>query len=162
MTIIRKQAFFEYLKARDELSVVSDLAKAQKLVDIYSQLEPPQYYEVVEVSEGPNEPISKGEFLGFDLSCALHFSLLSWGLNLCREPSTELPENDMLQVINPLICLVERYFKPQLNGNLLFNRYDTANFCLECMMTLQRIRPNLWESDTAKFEIVGLWGVYPT
>ena len=155
------QAFLWYCAEGGEFGIVSDLTKAEDLVNLYYQLTPPQYFEVVELTEKNQPPVTKGVFLGFDLSAGFNYSLLSWKLEFDQYIPAGLPENDLFFTLKPLLYLIKDFFQPKLNENGLFNDYDTAAFCLECMMTLQKLRPGLWENEDIEFEIVGLWKVYP-
>lgn len=149
--------FFWYCSEGGELGVVHNFEKAKELVTVYRHLDPPQDFEIVEVVTGNSSPQSTGEFLGFDLSAGYSFSLLSWGLDLDQKLSQELLDDNARQVLFPLLLLIKSFFQPQLNNNGLFNDYDTANFCLACMMALQKIYPGLWENEQVEFEVIGLW-----
>ncbi len=97
------------------------------------------------------------EFLGYDLSNGLHFSLLTQGLSLSKEQQARWSDDEKLSVLFPLFRLIETHFAPRLNAHLLFDAYEDTKRCLECMLSLQTLYPNLWESDTACFEIVALY-----
>jgi hypothetical protein len=153
------QAFFWYCEEGGESGIVHDLVKAKGLVEAYSQLRPPQYFEIVEVTDNEHPPSGKGEFLGFDLSAGYRSSLLSWGLEVDRALPTDLPENDLVETLQPLLSLVRQYFQPQLNSNGLFDNFHAAKFCLACMEALQTIRPGLWENEDVRFEVVSLWRI---
>ena len=153
------QAFFWYCSEGGEEGLVYDLVKAKELVRAYRQLDPPQYFEVVTVNTRltpPNEGV-QSQFLGFDLSAGYRYSLLSWGLEIDRQPLPDLPEDDPYRTLQPLLRLVKSFFQKQLNSNGLFSDFHTANFCLECMMALQKIRPGIWENEDVEFEVVDLW-----
>ncbi len=153
------QLFRWYCDEGGDLGVVHELEKARKLVAAYSRLDPPQHLEIIEVTTDSREPEVGGEFLGYDLSAGFNYSLLSWGLEIDREPPAELSRKDAPWVLQPLLRLTKRYFQPQLNTNGLFEDYNTAQFCLDCMMALQKLRPGLWENEQVVFEIVGVWKV---
>lgn len=149
------RAFFWYVGEGGERGVIHDLQRAQQLVEAYSRLQPPKYFEIVEITKGSYPPTTKGEFLGFDLSTG-HYSLLSWGLEIDHKPSDHLPIDDPLWILQPLLRLAKEYFQPRLNLNGLFDDYETANFCLNCMMALQKLRPGLWENEGVNFGVFGL------
>jgi hypothetical protein len=155
------RAFLWYCREGGQLGVVHDLAKAREVVEACRRLDPPQYFEVIEVTTENRPPTIGGSFLGFDLSSGYHYSLLSWGLEIDRPSLENTPEDDPLWIIQPLLHLIKKHFQPQLNSNGLFDEYDTARLCLDCMMALQSIRPGLWENEEVKFEVVGLWRVFP-
>ena len=148
------QAFLVYVHAGSTLRTVDDLTIAQRLVAEYSRLDPPQHFEVVALLRGRISD-TDDTFLGYDLSSGFHLSLLSRGLNIPANQKV-WTENDSLRVLLPLARLVGSYFRPKLNANLLFDTYEDASFCLECMMALQKLHPNLWEGDEAVFDVVAL------
>ncbi len=104
-------------------------------------------------------PLIDAEFLGYDLSCGFHFSLLAQGLEVSEEQKSSWAEDSKLRILLPLVQLIAAHFVPKLNANTLFDSCQDAEFCLKCMMALQKLYPNLWEGDKAVFEIVGLYKV---
>lgn len=66
-----------------------------------------------------------------------------------------------LWVLQPLLHLTKHFFQPRLDRSGLFDGYDTARFCLECMLTMQHFRPMLWENEEERFDVVGIWRVLP-
>lgn len=152
------KAFLWYIAEGGEDGIVHDLAKAQELVEAYRNLQPPQYFEVVEITVRNQPPITHSQLLGFDLSTGYE-SLLTTGLEIVKKPPEGTLVNDPLLIIWPLLKLIKQYFQTKLNANGLFNDYTTAQFCLDCMLALQTIRPNLWENEQVKFEVYGLWEV---
>lgn len=144
----------------DDYFVVRDLEKAKSLVKAYSNLPQPERFDIIEITEGQVFTASqKSEFLGYDLSAGCVYSLLAAGLLYESKSSysaENLPQNDLLKIIEPLIRVVEEYFRPKLNQYRLFSDFATASFCLESMLALQAIHPGLWENETVIFEIVGL------
>lgn len=153
------KAFLEYCSEGNEYGIVHNLTKAKELIEVYRQLDPPQHFEIVEVTADKYPPETQSKFLGFDLSSGYHYSLLSWGLDIDREPPDDMAIDDKFLTLQPLLRLTKKYFQPRLNLSGLFEDYDTANFCLECMLAMQKIRPGLWENDEVKFEVIGLWEV---
>ncbi len=152
------QAFYEYLRISDEYGFVQDLEACRRLVAAYQQLNPPQEFEIVEITtENQGPSFTPSDFLGFDIACAYRISLLSRGLEIDVEPKETVSPDDLIQVMQPLFRLIKAHFKPKLNANGLFDAYDTARFCLDVMMALQKIRSNLWEGDECKFAVLGLW-----
>jgi hypothetical protein len=77
-------------------------------------------------------------------------------LEIDRYWNPEFNQDLRLETLQPLLRLVREHFQPLLNANGLFADGATAEFCLACMMALQRVRPNLWENDDVVFDVVGL------
>lgn len=153
------QAFLWLVDEGGESGIVGDLAKASNLVSVYHSWTGEEF-EIVEVVFPPEEPVVGSRLLGYDI-CNYWYSLLSWGLEFERSSELEVQRDPGMQIIDPLLQLLGEYFRPRLNGNGLFDDSETAAFCLECMMALQRVRPNLWENDTVVFNVVGLYEVQP-
>ena len=154
------QLFWESVNVWGDSFVISDLSFCRHAVQAYARLDPPQLYEIVEITtENQGPTLAGSEFLGFDIACVYRISTLSWGLELDRDPAQNIARNDLVWVMRPLFRLIQAYFQPRLNKNGLFADYEVASFCLDAMMALQAIRPHLWESDSCKFEVVGLWRV---
>ncbi len=152
------QAFNRFLSASDLKEIIQDINLARDLVNIYGRLDPPQPFEIVEITTENHSPtIIAGTFLGFDVACVYRISLLSGGLEIDRDPPAKISASDLIWKMRPLFRLVKSYFKPRLNQNGLFDDYETAIFFLEVMMTLQQIRPKLWED--CKYEVLGLWHI---
>lgn len=154
------QLFYQYLYSSDDLGFVQDLDLCQRMVEVYGSLAPPQQYEVVEVTEGDQPPVlPMTEFLGFDIACVYRISLLSWGLAFDTVDTDKWPATDLIHTMEPLFQLVMAYFRPKLNRNGLFDEHGVARFFLDTMVALQKIRPNLWESDDCEFQVLGVWQV---
>ena len=153
------QAFYHFLDiANAGLQIRdSELDKARQLVKHYAQLEPPQYYDLVETVEGQATPTaSNSRLLGYDLALGLN-SLLETGLNISPPNLDKIQPDDPFRVIIPLLRLIQYTFQPQLNEYGLFDRYETAAFCLECMSALQKIHSNLFEDPSVIFQVTGIW-----
>jgi hypothetical protein len=152
------QAFYWYGDVEGARGYFHDLIKAREIVKIYRTLSPPIEYEIIALTTGDvqDSPID-GEFLGYDLCAGYWISLINDALLYIEDTSGTTSDDDLFWVIIPLIRLVVRHFRRKLNNNGLFSEYRTAKFCLECMMALQKVRPNLWEGDDIVFDVVGLW-----
>jgi len=111
-------------------------------------------FEIIEALRVGEIPVMGYKLLGYDLSNAWYYSLLSWGLDLHRAmESTSLPT-----AVRDLSALVETHFRPALNEFALFSDEQTAAFCLRSMLALQSLAPDLWENDAAsKFEVVAIF-----
>lgn len=86
------------------------------------------------------------KFLGFDVSSGMNLSYLYKGLSYCAVSS---------QTLNSIICLLEKHFKPKLNQNGLFVKYDDAKFFLECVRDINFLQPNTFD-DPSAYEVIGL------
>lgn len=137
--------------------VVHDLDGARKLVEVYKRLEPPQYFEIVEILRSTTRPQKDRDFLGFDLTTG-HFSLLGTGLELrlVAPPGSEDKYEERFRFLRPLLRLIKEHFQPRLNAYGLFDEYDDASLCLESMMALQEYLPSLWGAKGLKFYVLGL------
>lgn len=141
-----------YCKAGGESGVVDDLDLALEMRRLLHTQLGRLDFELIEATRLGEAPRFGGELLGYDLSCALSYSLLAWGLDL-RPGSSP---------IDDLVALVEAHFRPLLNEDGLFRDEHTAVFCLRAMMALQALSPGLWENDEAsKFEVVSIFLVRP-
>jgi hypothetical protein len=65
----------------------------------------------------------------------------------------------VIHILKPLLRLTTEHFKPKLNANGLFDDEATARYCLEVMMAMQKLSPNLWEDEKFIFEIKGIWAL---
>jgi hypothetical protein len=140
-----------------ETGVVSDLEMARQLVAAYNNLPLGEHFEIVEIVRGKSESYEgEGDFLGYDLSYGLGNSLLADDLSFSIKQET-LGQNRELRTIVPILALIESYFRPQLNTHRLFNDYDTAVFCLECMDAVSSCSPGIFEYG--KYEVVGLFQI---
>jgi hypothetical protein len=152
------QTFYRYLYEADDFGFLQDLNFCEEMVKTYRSLKPPQRFDIVEVTTNNELPVANpAKFLGFDVACVYRISLLSWGLELDREPSSNIGSEDLICSLLPLFKLLRVHFQPQLNENGLFDDYEVAAFFLQTMMALQKARPNLWEGDDCHFEVLGLW-----
>jgi hypothetical protein len=153
------QAFFWSTSVWDD-GYLHDLDKAKELVDIYARLEPPQFFEVVQITQDDESIDIPGDFLGYDIA-SFNYSVVSTGMGYCSAPDT-LKRPDILA--KPLICLIQKHFQPQLNENGLFAHYSVAKECLDCMTALHNLTPEseLWEMHhpTTQFKVAGLYRIY--
>lgn len=151
------KAFFWYADQEGEGLIVHDLDGARRLLEVYKKLEPPQYFEIVEIIRATTRPSQDSEFLGFDLTTG-HFSLLGTGLELrlVAPPGSEDKYEERFRFLRPLLRLIKEHFQPRLNAYGLFDEYEDASLCLECMMALQEYLPSLWGAKGLKFYVLGL------
>lgn len=143
---------FLWYTSRYPNGYVEDVSKARKLVHEYKALTPPQEFSLFELTYDDEAPIGKGTLVGYDI-VAYHNSVLSNGMNLYlsegKHPSSSI------------ICLIGKYFEPKLNSVGLFNDYELALFCYECMQSLQDMNPDvsLWEMNHMRYRVVGLYTI---
>lgn len=149
------KTFFWFLEEGGEAGVVHNLEMAKRYTELLNQYAPERRFELIEVTDGDGLSKSGGRFLGFDLSLHYNSSLLSWGL----KPMTGL--SHVSEQIQILCGLLSRAYEPQLNENGLFSTYEVAATCLQCMIALQALCPNLFEGggSLSKFKIVGLYAL---
>src|SRR5438552_1997355 len=97
----------------DVLDVVHDLEGAKRLAVAY-RCYAEQEFDVVEVTSGNEAPSVGEQFLGYDLSRGFFNSLLWYGMDICyhRMGGWDGQREDLLRLIQPLVCLVEHHFKP--------------------------------------------------
>lgn len=152
------QAFLWYVEESGEGVVVRDIRKALDLVKVYD-LYTGQKFEIVEVVYPHETPVVGSLLLGYDISYGYWTSLLSRGFRLEQLSEKELQNDPQMRVVDPLVVLIGKYFQPKLNERGLFSDSYTAEFCLNCMMALQKTCPNLWEEDDMVFEVIGLYKV---
>lgn len=152
------QLFSWYCEAEYQ-SGVEDPNRAHRLLSLLRGQVGREDFEMIEVVRVGDRARIGREFLGYDLSCAFSYSLLSWGLEL-REArqSPQLPT-----AVRDLSTLLEAHFKPLLNEYGLFSDDEPAAFCLRSMMALQALSPGLWENEEASnFEVVAVFKVADT
>ena len=135
---------------------VQELAEARNLSRLLAEQNPPEHYELIELTEKNSQPSVGNELLGFDLAIDLNHSLLSFGLeyNLRQEGL-----DSAHQALIPLLQLVTRFFRPQLNTHGLFDEYAPAEFCLDCLLSLQKLVPNIFDSWEGNYRVVGVWRI---
>lgn len=153
------QAFFWYTNESYPNGIVHDIDAAEKLIRAYASIEPAQSFELVEVVEEQEIPNIGNECFGYDISHSYHYSLLSWGLQLGQTSENSLSAEDLYWELTPILQLIQQFFRPQLNQYSLFHDATTAQFCLDCMMAVQAVRPGLWEHEEVKFCVLGIWKV---
>jgi hypothetical protein len=137
-------------------SGVEDPARARRLLGLVRVQVGRRDFEMIEVGPVGYTPKVGCDLLGYDLSSAFSYSLLSWGLELRQaKQAPQLPT-----AIRDLCVLVEAHFKPLLNEHGLLPDEHSAAFCLRSMMALQEFSPGLWENDEASdFQVVAIYKV---
>jgi hypothetical protein len=142
--------------------LVRNLKNAQDLVRTYQQYVADPF-EVVEVTLG-DEPTPRGKTLiGFDISLGFHSSLL-WetrGLDICHRYRNwyDKEAKVILRQLDPLICLMQDYFRPKLNQYGLLPNHTSAKKCLSCVLALQSFVPDFFGYGINNWKVVGLYEV---
>jgi hypothetical protein len=145
------QLFFWYCREDDKPDGVQDLDRARRLLQLLRRDLCRQDFELIETIRLGERPSAGGRLVGYDLSHAWSYSLLSWGLDLHSQGNSPIQD---------LVALVEAHFKPLLNEHGLFSDEQTAAFCLRSMMALQTLSPGLWEhEESSNFEVVAIYRV---
>ncbi|GEM_PF-1068472 len=161
------RTFLLYLDLTNEDYLIHDLAKAREIVESYKTLTPPEIYEIIEVTDNKEPPEnSEALFLGYDPAGKIGLSLISvlaprpqirhyveydkYSEDKYWEEERGIPHHIML-----FNRLIREHFRPKLNKNLLFDDYDTASFCCECVMSILAVEPQCYEPG--RYEVVGVY-----
>lgn len=151
-------AYFLFLELKSKDGLLHDLAKARQIAEAYKTLIPPENYEVIELTKGKSVPENSGAvFLGFDLSHEMGDSLIP-ALTLVHKRDGD--RSWKKGVANEIIIfhrLVKEHFRPKLNKYILFDEYDTASFCLDCMMAILNLSPQFYE--VGEYEVISVYKV---
>ena len=134
------RAFAHFAARAGNTGFLDNYDEAIKLLRLYKESHPPQYFDVIEVTFDLENATLPGSFLGYDVTLEGGFSLLSWGLNLTAGKS------DADLRLPKMVSLFERYFLTRLNDSGLFADRDIALFFLKCAAELQSFIPVLFSS----------------
>jgi hypothetical protein len=152
--------FFKYVASGDAFGRIVDLELAKQVVDTYAHYLPSEQFEVLRVGNNETDAQKDG-FMGFDIVSGFNLSYLYNELDICTPLKTDLVEPRRLyNQADPLICLLESFFRSKLNRYSLFSDFATASFCLECVMALDVAFPNIWDNPKT-YSVIGLSLVYP-
>lgn len=155
-------AIHKYMEATQENNVFHDLSKAREYVEIFRNLNPPELYDIIEIT-GNKCPSENHDsiFLGYDLSYHLGggdslITALDYDCSIDskQQLSLEKYHDPNIIVIHNLIV---RYFRPKLNSNFLFDDYNDAMFCLKCMLAILNISPKFYEP--AEYKVVSIYKI---
>ena len=139
--------FFAYLKSKDKYDLMDNLELAKEIAEIQRKFTGIEYQVIqVEVVNEYMKINNENKFLGYDISSGVYLSYLHGGLNICESEVGKM---------YPIMCLLERYFKPTLNQNGLFDEYKIAKFFLECIKNVNILQANFWD-DPSEYEIIYL------
>jgi hypothetical protein len=151
------QAYFLYLELRDNDGFLHDITGAREIVKAYEGLTPPESYEIIEVTENKESPESvENLFLGYDLAYGGD-SLVAAIISQYRELNEPSRIKGFPRYVLLFDRLIAEHFKPKLNKYLLFDSYETAEFCLECMMSIFELEPQFYEPG--EYIVVGVYKV---
>lgn len=144
--------FLRYLDAVDDALFLHDEETARNLVVALNNVNERSKFELIKFDYGQRNELDYGDFWGYDISAG-HYSLLSWGLHLINadDSASTVVSTSPVQC---LLKLIEAHFYPKLNSHGLFDIFEDAVFCLECMMAIQELAPNLWENEEVIFKVV--------
>lgn len=155
------QACLSYIENSNECGILSDLALAQNLVQLYESYNAGKF-EIFEITHNLEKPYTDAKFIGFDISNCTITSCLVSGLQLSITPENlaEYEYKETYLHIEPLIKVIEKFFKPQLNQYGLFSEYNIALQCFECLKSMEWCMPNyLGIHEDDNYEVIGLWRV---
>lgn len=159
------EAFLWYVNNQDEYGgsgLVHDLEKSYALIAEYAKLEPPQKFELIEMTRGDARPESTGELLGFDVTELYCHSILADGLHLDPERHKRAIELDEgYRSVAPLVRLFKGHFSARLNEHALFPDKPTADFCRDCAAALIQFDADLFDVPRESLLVVGLYKVAP-
>ncbi len=85
------------------------------------------------------------QFIGYDISHPSGYSLLSWDLNFSA-PAPEFFHQRDQPIYQPLLLLIEKYFRPLLNFYRLFQSAEDAQFFLRVATTMTTGFGAVWEN----------------
>jgi hypothetical protein len=140
-------------------AAIDDYNFCTEIINRYRKLSPPQYFEIIEITEPGQPPIHGDKFYGFDLEYKYHHSLICMALLPEHDYRKALEEFQGFRSIFPFFKIVIRYFHAKLNEFGLFHDINTASECLDALMALQRVLPGLFENERFIFRISGIWKV---
>lgn len=125
-----------FLKYVDNESRFIDIDDALKLAFLYKQVG--KEFDVLGVDTADFKPTYKpGNFIGFDVSIAGWWSMLSWGLDW----------KDISLPISPILSLIELHFHSKLNEYGLFTQWEDAYFFVEIVKSVSVLAPGTFESE---------------
>lgn len=156
------QAFLWFVSGEDshELGLVHDLAKARALIEEYRRLDPPQEFELIEMTRGEAQPESGGKLLGYDVTELYCHSILASGLCFdAQRHQRAMSADESYRSIAPLVRLFDEHFSAQLNEHVLFSDKAVAEFCCECAATLIQFDNDLFDMPRESRRVAGLYDV---
>jgi hypothetical protein len=139
-------------------AAIDDYNFCTEIINRYRKLSPPQYFEIIEITEPEQLPVYGDLFYGFDIEYKYHHSLISMALIPEHDYQKSLEYEDFRSIF-PFFKIVIRYFRSVLNDFGLFNDINSASECLDALMALQRVLPGLFENESFIFRISGIWKV---
>jgi hypothetical protein len=149
------QAFLWYIDEGGESGLVHDLDRALKLAQAYRDGQPPQLFEVVEVTISDQQPEGGGSLIGYEVSAGYASSAVM--PFLAEKSAANLSVVSSAEIVDPLLRLMQQHFRPLLNSHYLFDDYAVAAHFFDCVVATARISPRSWLNRWHEYEVVGLW-----
>jgi hypothetical protein len=150
------RAFRLYVSVTDEGGPIADMDTAVTILKTYRRFASERDFELIEVVSAAEEAAVGKSFLGFDISCGFYYSLVAAALEMTNNEGSRA---SLASGVYTLSNLLRRHFHGVLNTHRLFDDRQVAQDCLDAMMALQQIRPNLYENSEMVFEVVGIFKV---
>lgn len=145
------RAFRVYVSVTDEGGPIAEMEDACMILRTYRRWAPSRDFELVDVD--PTAEGTADTFLGYDISCGFYYSLVAAALEWAPSEESRARCSPGVDVLSELL---RRHFHARLNAHRLFDDRQTAQECLDAMMALQRIQPQLYEDSEMEFEVVRL------
>ena len=130
-------AFYRYCEERASRGYISDMAFAQRLVRLYTEFDPDQHLEILEVLRGQNQSTALAQLLGYDVvakNLSLSF-LANVMLDESSQMSSGMTETERLETA--IVAIATDYIRPRLNEAWLLRSFDEAQICAECLCILR-------------------------
>jgi hypothetical protein len=159
------QAFLWYVYNQDKdagagLGLIHDLNRARALIEEYAKLQPPQEFELIELTRGDAQPELATELLGFDVTEFYYHSILNEGLRFFPERHKRtIDADEKFRSIAPLVRLFREHFSAYLNEHMLFRDKPTADFCRDCAAVLTAFTLNVFDIPAESLVVAGLYRV---
>ena len=135
------------------------LKDARRVQEVYADAN--IYLDLVQVVDHKDVLLSSSgpEFMGCDISHVSGYSLLSWNL-MFEEPAPNFFHKREVPDYQPLLILIEKYFRPRLNVYGLLPTVEIADFFLQVTTALTLGFTSVWEAPQyGKFIVVQMFMV---
>lgn len=135
------------------------MEEARRIQTVYA--EAGFYFDIVIVMEKDCVPPDDNnlQFMGYDISHPSGYSLLSWGLNFDK-PAPEFFHQRENPIHQPLLLLLQKYFRPLLNNYRLLPVAEEADFFLSVASAMTEGFGAVWESkEYGAFSVVKMYMV---
>ena len=124
----------------------TSLDQAERVQEIYAQAG--FYYDLVIVGDKswyPPTDTDSLQFMGCDLSHVSDYSLLSWDLTFDK-PAPNFFHQRENPIYQPLLLLIQNYFRPLLNSYRLLPTVEDADFFLNVTSAMTEGFGAVWEN----------------